>query len=100
MTKKNKAFTCAAIDMGSNSTEILVAHCAPDHVDVVKDESTMTRLGDSVKGTGEIAPDKRDEALAAWCQYQELAQQCGANYNMVVVSAAVREARNLEDMVD
>ncbi|TMD66593.1 MAG: hypothetical protein E6I91_08825, partial [Chloroflexi bacterium] len=62
MTKKNKAVTCAAIDMGSNSTEILVAHCAPDHLDVVKDESTMTRLGDSVKGTGEIAPDKRDEA--------------------------------------
>ena len=82
MTKKNKAVTCAAIDMGSNSTEILVAHCAPDHLDVVKDESTMTRLGDSVKGTGEIAPDKlyassenlRSEPLplAAWHQASKM----------------------------
>ena len=100
MTKKNKAVTCAAIDMGSNSTEILVAHCAPDHLDVVKDESTMTRLGDSVKGTGEIAPDKRDEALAALRQYQELAQQCGADPILVVATEAMREARNRESIVE
>jgi Ppx/GppA phosphatase family/CHAD domain len=100
MTKKNKVVTCAVIDMGSNSTEVLVAHCAPDHLDVVKDESTMTRLGESVKETGEIAPDKRDDALAVLRQYQELAKQCGADPILVVATEAMREARNRESIVE
>lgn len=100
MTQKNEAVTCAAIDLGSNSTEVLVAHCTPDQLDVVKDESTMTRLGESVKETGEIAPDKRDEALAALRQYQELAQQCGADPILVVATEAMREARNRESVVE
>src|SRR5947207_4174514 len=100
MTKRKKVITCAAIDMGSNSTEVLVAHCTPDHLDVVKDESTMTRLGESVKETGEIASDKRDEALAALRQYQELAQQCGADPILVVATEAMREARNRESIVE
>jgi len=100
MTEKNRVVTCAAIDVGSNSTEVLVAHCAPDHLDIVKDESTMTRLGESVKETGEIAPDKRDEVLAALRQYQELAKQCGADPILVVATEAMREARNRESVVE
>src|SRR5438132_12274718 len=100
MTEKNRVVTCAAIDVGSNSTEVLIAHCTPDHLDIVKDESTMTRLGESVKATGEIAPDRQKVALAALRQYQELAKQYGADPILVVATEAMREARNHETVVE
>jgi len=98
--QQHEAATSAAIDIGSNSTEVLIAHCTPDHLDIVRDESTMTRLGESVKATGEIAPDRQKVALAALRQYQELAKQYGADPILVVATEAMREARNREAVVE
>ncbi len=98
--QQHEAATSAAIDIGSNSTEVLIAHCTPDHLDIGRDESTMTRLGESVKATGEIAPDRQKVALAALRQYQELAKQYGADPILVVATEAMREARNREAVVE
>ena len=49
--------TYAAIDIGSNTTQITVARCQPETLDIVAHESEMLRLGESVTKTGEISSD-------------------------------------------
>ena len=100
MMQKSQAVTCAAIDIGSNSTECLVAQCTPDHLDIIKDDSKMNRLGEGVKETGEIAEDKRDAALTIVREYQDMAQQQGAASILVVATEAMREARNRDAVVE
>jgi exopolyphosphatase/pppGpp-phosphohydrolase len=63
MKQQSNTATCAAIDIGSNSTEMAIAHCTPDHLEIIKDESTMLRIEESVKATGEIAAETRDTLL-------------------------------------
>jgi exopolyphosphatase/pppGpp-phosphohydrolase len=48
----------AAIDIGSNTIEVLIARCSPDNVESIEHQSTMVRLGESVDDKGEISRDK------------------------------------------
>ena len=48
----------AAIDIGSNTIELLVGRCSPNNVETITHQSTMVRLGESVDDKGEIAHDK------------------------------------------
>jgi exopolyphosphatase/pppGpp-phosphohydrolase len=98
--QQEKAFTAAAIDIGSNSIEVVVAHCTPEHLDILQDESAMVRLGESVKATGEITPEKRDAALAVLRKYQALADEHGADPILAVATEAVREARNRDTFLE
>lgn len=100
MKQRSKAATCAAIDIGSNSTEMAVAHCTPDHLEIIKDESTMLRIEESVKATGEIAAETRDRLLATLRNYRDLAKQNNADPILAVATEAVREARNNQALQD
>ncbi len=100
MTQRNNAATCAAIDIGSNSTEMAIAHCTPDHLEIIKDESTMLRIEESVKATGEIAAETRDTLLAILHKYQNLAKQHKADPILAVATEAFREARNSQAVLD
>ncbi len=44
----------AAIDIGSNTIEILVARCLPAQLEIVEHQSTMVRLAKSVEESGEL----------------------------------------------
>jgi exopolyphosphatase/pppGpp-phosphohydrolase len=48
----------AAIDIGSNTIEGLIARCSPNNVQTIAHQTTMVRLGESVDNKGEIARDK------------------------------------------
>ena len=48
----------AAIDIGSNTIEVLIARCSLDNVESIEHQSTMVRLGESVDDKGEISRDK------------------------------------------
>jgi exopolyphosphatase/pppGpp-phosphohydrolase len=98
--QQEKTITAAAIDIGSNSTEVVVAHCTPEHLDILQDESAMVRLGESVKATGEITPEKRDAALAVLRKYRALASEHGADPILAVATEAVREARNRDTFLE
>jgi hypothetical protein len=37
--QQEKTITAAAIDIDSNSTEVVVAHCTSEHLDILQDES-------------------------------------------------------------
>jgi len=95
-----KMMTCAAIDIGSNSTEVTIAQCTPHHLDILQEQSRMIRLGESVKETGEITPDKRDAVIATVRQYLDMAKQNNAERVLAVATQATREARNRDSFLE
>jgi exopolyphosphatase/pppGpp-phosphohydrolase len=92
--------TCAAIDIGSNSTHLVVALCTPDHLDIIADESRLLRLGESVTQKGEISQEMCDATLATVRQYQAMARQHEARAILVVATEALRTARNRESLLE
>jgi exopolyphosphatase/pppGpp-phosphohydrolase len=100
MAQQENAATHAAIDVGSNSIEMAIAHCTPEHLEMIQDESTMLRIGESVKATGEIAQETQDRLLTILHQYLEQARQHGAAPILAVATEAMREARNSQAVLD
>jgi exopolyphosphatase/pppGpp-phosphohydrolase len=90
----------AAIDIGSNTIEVLVARCLPGDLEIIEHQTTMARLGESVDESGEISRDKLEAAVDTVRTYQELAQQHGAEQILAIATEAMREARNSQDFLD
>lgn len=92
----------AVIEMGSNSTKVLIARSTPDEVSQIKTDSTMLRLGEHLQEKGEIAPEMREAALDMLRQFQQLARSYQAAPILVVATQAMRQASNsqafLEDL--
>ncbi len=91
---------CAAIDIGSNTIEVLIARCLPNQVEVVEHQTTMVRLGESVDEKGEISRDKFKMALEAVRKYQKLAKNRGAEEVLAIATEALREAQNSQDFIE
>lgn len=89
----------AAIDVGSNTIHIVVAHCTADDLTILADEVEMVRIGESVTATGAISEQKRDAAIATIRQYQTLAEQHGAEKILVVATEAIRKASNNAEFI-
>lgn len=94
-----QASICAAIDIGSNTIHVVVARCFPHRLDILADEQELVRIGESVNSTGEISAEKRAEAIATMCKYQELAAQYQAEAVLVVATEAIRQAKNGEEFL-
>jgi exopolyphosphatase/guanosine-5'-triphosphate,3'-diphosphate pyrophosphatase len=86
---------CACIDIGSNTTRLLVADAAPDGLRVVHQERAFTRLG----STGEISQAKVDEVASTVAAQASLARSLGAERIRAVGTAALRAAGNREVVV-
>jgi exopolyphosphatase/pppGpp-phosphohydrolase len=95
-----KMMTCAAIDIGSNSTAITIAQCTPHRLETLQEQSQMIRLGESVKETGEITPDKRDAVIATVRRYLDMAKQNDVEHILAVATQATREARNRDSFLE
>ena len=90
----------AAIDIGSNTIEVLIARCSHDNVEIIEHQTTMARLGESVDDKREIARDKFKMALDVVRKYQRLAKNCGAKEILALATEALREARNSQDFIE
>jgi exopolyphosphatase/pppGpp-phosphohydrolase len=88
--------TLAVIELASNSISALIARCTSDRLDRITEESTVVGLRASVKATGGISPEAREDALAAIRDYQALATKHGAERILVIAHKAVRQAGNRE----
>src|SRR5947199_8183001 len=82
----------AAIDIGSNTIEVLIARCSHDNVEIIEHQTTMARLGESVEDKREISRDKCKMALDAVRKYQRLAKNRGAKETLALATAALRAA--------
>jgi exopolyphosphatase/guanosine-5'-triphosphate,3'-diphosphate pyrophosphatase len=90
---------CAAIDIGSNTTRVLVAEPEDGQLRGVMDQRAFTRLGQASGANGAIAPDKVAEVADAVATQVRLAEELDAEAIRIVATAAMREAANREEVV-
>jgi len=86
---------CACIDIGSNTTRLLVADVRGGELREVLQERAFTRLG----GDGEIGPDKTAAVAAAVAGQVRAARACGAERIRAVGTHAIRQAPDREQLV-
>jgi exopolyphosphatase / guanosine-5'-triphosphate,3'-diphosphate pyrophosphatase len=90
----------AVIDMGSNSTRLLVADVDAGSVHELTRQTRITRLAQGVDATGELAPDAIDRVTAALADYRAEIDRLGAERITAVATSAVRDARNGAGFLD
>ncbi len=86
---------CAAIDIGSNTTRLLVAEPSDGQLRKVMEQRAYTSVGkDLAKNKGKISATKTAEVAEVVITQVRLAEQLGAEVIKGVATAAIREARN------
>jgi exopolyphosphatase/guanosine-5'-triphosphate,3'-diphosphate pyrophosphatase len=84
----------ACIDIGSNTTRLLVAECAPGRVLEVHQERAFTRIGRELRSGGTIPQAKIDEVVQVVSAQLQSAHELGAAQVRGVATAAIRRAAN------
>jgi len=85
---------CAAIDIGSNTTRLLVAEPQKGQLRKVMEQRAYTRIGKGASKNGKITAEKIAEVGEVVATQVRLAQELGAEVIKVVATAAIREAKN------
>jgi exopolyphosphatase/guanosine-5'-triphosphate,3'-diphosphate pyrophosphatase len=89
----------AVVDLGTNSTRLLVAEVDGGRVRELERRSTVTRLGEGVDGSGRLAPAAIERVLDTLAGYRELIDQHDADPVAVATSAA-RDSENRDELLD
>jgi len=89
---------CAAIDIGSNTTRVLVAEPIDGQLKKVMEQRAYTRINKALGKKGEILPEKVEEVSEVVATQVRLAQELGAEEIRAVATAAIREASNGEQV--
>lgn len=84
----------AVVDMGSNSTRLLVADVDGDRVEAVERRSIVTRLGEGLEQTGALGDAPQARVLRALGEYRDLMDAHGVRARTGVLTSAVRDAAN------
>src|SRR3954451_8199648 len=91
---------CAAIDIGSNTSRVLVAEPDGGQLRKVMEQRAYTRIGKATLHDGAIDDEKIDEVAEVVTTQVRLAEEIGAQAMRIVATAATREATNTDDAVD
>jgi exopolyphosphatase/guanosine-5'-triphosphate,3'-diphosphate pyrophosphatase len=84
----------AVVDMGTNSTRLLVADVDDGHVEEIERRSTVTRLGRGVDTTQQLATEAIDEVANAVGEYIGIYEPLEPDAVSVLATSAVRDAAN------
>lgn len=90
----------AVIDIGSNTTRLLVAERSGDGLRQLLSQRAFTRIGRAIQEDGSIAEDKIDEVAEVIATQVRLAEVLDADQVYAIATAATREATNGDDLVD
>jgi exopolyphosphatase / guanosine-5'-triphosphate,3'-diphosphate pyrophosphatase len=86
----------AAIDCGTNSTRLLIAH---PHGVTVERLNRITRLGAGVDRTGRLAPDAVERTVTVLEEYRRAMDGHGVVKVRMTATSAVRDAGNREEFL-
>ncbi|HEX5440367.1 MAG TPA: hypothetical protein VFW76_05750, partial [Ktedonobacterales bacterium] len=91
----------AAVDVGSNTIHLVVAHPTEDGGDLLTlaDELDLTRLGEDVSATGAIGPERTARAISILREYAAKARSLGAREMLAIATESVRAAANSDDFL-
>jgi exopolyphosphatase / guanosine-5'-triphosphate,3'-diphosphate pyrophosphatase len=89
----------AVVDIGTNSTRLLVADVTPDgdgggEVAEIDRRSIVTRLGQDVDATGRLADEAVQRVVDVLTDYRAAIDEHGAERAVAVLTSAVRDADN------
>jgi exopolyphosphatase / guanosine-5'-triphosphate,3'-diphosphate pyrophosphatase len=86
----------AVLDIGTNSTRLLIADVDPSSgaVAEVLRRSTVTRLGDGVDAGGSLSGPAIDRVLSTLTDYRAAIDSHDCEANLAVLTSAVRDASN------
>jgi exopolyphosphatase / guanosine-5'-triphosphate,3'-diphosphate pyrophosphatase len=90
---------CAAIDIGSNTTRVLVAEPREGQLNKVMEQRAYTRIGKATTDDGSITQPMIHEVGEVVATQVRLAEEVGAEVIKAVATAAIREARNRDEAV-
>jgi exopolyphosphatase/guanosine-5'-triphosphate,3'-diphosphate pyrophosphatase len=87
-----------AVDCGTNSTRLLVAHAGDDgRLVTIERLMRITRLGQGVDATGRLAPEAIARTTAVLTEYREVLERHGATEVRATATSAARDAANRDD---
>ncbi len=96
----------AVVDIGTNSTRLLIADVDPDTptdagaVTQLERRSVVTRLGDGVDAGGRLSQQAADRTLAVLRDYADAIKSRCCERNLAVLTSAVRDASNGAELTD
>jgi exopolyphosphatase/guanosine-5'-triphosphate,3'-diphosphate pyrophosphatase len=86
----------AAVDLGTNSTRLLVADIENGRLDEVARRLTITRLGEGVDERKRLLPAPIARVRNVLTDFRREAEQLGAERTLAIATSAVRDAENGE----
>jgi exopolyphosphatase/guanosine-5'-triphosphate,3'-diphosphate pyrophosphatase len=86
----------AGVDLGTNTTRLLVADVEDGTVDELHRESRITRLGEGLEARGRLLPLPIARVRNALSDYRRTAESLGAERILLVATSAARDAENGE----
>jgi exopolyphosphatase/guanosine-5'-triphosphate,3'-diphosphate pyrophosphatase len=86
----------AAVDLGTNSTRLLVADVSDGHIAEIARELRITRLGEGVDERRKLLPSPIARVRNVLTEYRREAEQLGAERTLAFATSAVRDAENGE----
>jgi exopolyphosphatase/guanosine-5'-triphosphate,3'-diphosphate pyrophosphatase len=86
----------AAIDLGTNSTRLLVADVVDGRLDELARRLTITRLGEGVDERRRLLPAPIARVRNCLTEYRRELEELGATRTLAVATSAVRDAENGE----
>jgi exopolyphosphatase/guanosine-5'-triphosphate,3'-diphosphate pyrophosphatase len=84
----------AVVDVGTNSTRLLVADVRDGTVEELERRSVVTRLGHGVDATGRLEQAAQERVLGTLAEYAEAIDRHGCERRLAVLTSAVRDAGN------
>jgi exopolyphosphatase/guanosine-5'-triphosphate,3'-diphosphate pyrophosphatase len=90
---------CACIDIGSNTTRLLVADVARGRLAAVVQQRSFTRIGRAIAADGVIPRALIEHVAEVVATQREVAAVAGAERLRVVATAAIRRARNRDELL-
>src|SRR6266550_9127208 len=85
-----------AIDLGTNSTRLLIADVEDGRVDEVARDTTITRLGEGVDERRKLLPTAIARVRNVLSGYRRELERLGAERVLVLATSSVRDAENGE----
>jgi len=87
----------AVVDLGTNTTRLLVADVSHGAVAELDRRTTITRLGEGVDATGRLGEPAIERVSKALAEYRAVIDELGATNTVAVATSAVRDASNGDD---
>ena len=90
---------CAAVDIGTNSTRLLVADADGGDAPLrpLDRRMVITRLGQDVDATHRLHPDAIERTVRVLAEYRQALEELGAERVRATATSAARDAENRDD---